>query len=58
MDTGPGSRAQESLAQSAASPTSYASREALQFAHVQEGEEQGQVLVEWRREERLEALSS
>lgn len=58
MDTGSGSLAQESLAPSAASCTSCASGKTLQLAHVQGGEEQGQVLVEWRREERLEALSS
>lgn len=48
---GAGSQAEQS------SRTPCARRKALQLAHVR-GEEQGQVFVERRRGERLEALSS
>lgn len=58
MDTGSSSLAHEFLALSAASQTPCARRKALRLAHAQGGEEQGQVFVEWKKEERLEALSS
>lgn len=51
MDTGSSSLAHEFLAPSAASRTPCARRKALPLA-------QGQVFVKWKKEERLEALSS
>lgn len=58
MDTVSSSLAPEFLAPSSASRTPCARRKALRLAHAQGGEEQGQVFVEWKKEERLEALCS